>query len=165
MSALLMWVHGPNQQFDIGMFVMENNAIPTRQYWVDSLLADAEKYPFMILGSKYDGNSCDEFRSKLPLSLQHHLNGNAVYNTTRPILKKILNQLNQRKILHIMLFHMIIEYRRYLWRGCLVFHPIFSPILSMTGLMSQVWNWNETPISFVHGGTALVERVGKQETQ
>ena len=59
-----MWVHGPNQQFVNGMetllgedfgrydavFVMENDVIPVRQYWVDSLLADAEKHPFMILG-------------------------------------------------------------------------------------------------------------------
>ena len=59
-----MWVHGPNQQFVNSMetilggefgrydavFVMENDVIPVRNYWLDSLLADAEKHPFMILG-------------------------------------------------------------------------------------------------------------------
>ena len=62
-----MWVHGPNQQFltsmevilggDFGhydaVFVMESDVLPVRQYWLDSLLEEAEKDPFMILGSKY----------------------------------------------------------------------------------------------------------------
>jgi len=102
-----MWVHGPNQQFVNSMetilggefghydavFVMESDVVPVRQYWLDSLLEDAERHPFMILGSKYDGDSWDEFRSSLPISLQHHINGNAVYNATHPLLKKLLNQL------------------------------------------------------------------------
>jgi len=102
-----MWVHGPNQQFlrsmevilggDFGhydaVFVMESDVLPVRQYWLDSLLEEAEKDPFMILGSKYDGDSWREFRPSLPLSLQHHINGNAVYNTTHPLLKHLLAQL------------------------------------------------------------------------
>ena len=35
----------------------------------------------------------DEFRSSLPLSLQHHINGNAVYNVTHPLLQNLLSQL------------------------------------------------------------------------
>merc|ERR1740124_552307 len=102
-----MWVHGPNQQFVYDMnkisggefghydavFVMENDVLPVRQYWLDSLLEEAERYPFMILGSKYDGDSWDEFRSSLPLSLQHHINGNAVYNITHPLMKKLITQM------------------------------------------------------------------------
>jgi len=102
-----MWVHGPNQQFVKSMdmilggefghydavFVMESDVSPVRQYWLDSLLEDAERDPFMILGSKYLGDSWNEFRSSLPLSLQHHMNGNAVYNATHPFLKELLNQL------------------------------------------------------------------------
>jgi len=59
-----MWVHGPNQQFINSMhtmltggfghydavFIMETDVLPHKQYWLDSLLQEAEKQPFMILG-------------------------------------------------------------------------------------------------------------------
>jgi len=59
-----MWVHGPNKQFVNNMktilggkfgyydavFVMESDVLPVRQYWLDSLLEEAERDPFMILG-------------------------------------------------------------------------------------------------------------------
>ena len=44
-----------------------------------------------------DGNLWREFRSSLPLSLQHHINGNAVYNTTHPLLKHLLAQLRSEE--------------------------------------------------------------------
>ena len=56
--------------------------------------ANAEKSsPFAILGSKYDGDSWDEFIDELPVSLVHHINGNALYNMTHPLLLKIVDEL------------------------------------------------------------------------
>jgi len=102
-----MWVHGPNQQFINSMvsildgvhgdydavLVMESDVVPVKKYWLDSLLEEAESDPFMILGSKYVGDSWDEFRSSLPLSLQHHINGNALYNVKHSLFKNLLTQL------------------------------------------------------------------------
>ena len=59
-----MWVHGPNQQFVNSMaqisggefgnydavMVMERDVVPVQEYWLDSLLEEAEQESFMILG-------------------------------------------------------------------------------------------------------------------
>uniref|UniRef100_A0A7S4SJM4 Uncharacterized protein n=1 Tax=Ditylum brightwellii TaxID=49249 RepID=A0A7S4SJM4_9STRA len=108
----MMWVNGPNRQFsaamrsitggDFGkydaMFLMEGDCVPVKEYWMDSLRKEAERSflehgPFAILGSKYNGDSWDKFRDSLPLSLQHHINGNAVYNVTHPLFLNLLDQL------------------------------------------------------------------------
>jgi hypothetical protein len=102
-----MWVHGPNYQFVHGIsqimslkqydavFVMEGDVLPVRDYWLDTLIKEAEEDEFVILGSKYDGRMWDSFRTGLPLALQHHINGNAVYNLSHPLLEQILIQLRK----------------------------------------------------------------------
>mmetsp|Transcript_16549 Transcript_16549/g.20229 ORF Transcript_16549/g.20229 Transcript_16549/m.20229 type:complete len:735 (+) Transcript_16549:161-2365(+) len=103
------WVSGPNNQFVKTMrditsglfgsydvaFVMESDVIPTRKDWLDKLLQEAEQSEFAILGSKYSGNSWDNFLDILPISLRHHINGNALYNITNPLFLNILNQLEE----------------------------------------------------------------------
>jgi hypothetical protein len=37
----------------------------------------------------------DSFRSSLPFALQHHINGNAVYNLSHPLLHLLLDQLEE----------------------------------------------------------------------
>lgn len=46
-----------------------------------------------LSSSKYLGDKWDTFRNQLPLSLIHHINGNAVYNATDPVFNVILGQL------------------------------------------------------------------------
>ena len=75
------------------VFVMEADVVPVQHYWLDTLIDEAEESPFVILGSKYDGDSWDSFRSSLSLALQHHINGNAIYNTTHPLFQHLLSQL------------------------------------------------------------------------
>ena len=102
-----MWVHGPNYQFVHGVrqimrlkqydavFVMEKDVLPVRDHWLDNLIKEAEEEEFAILGSKYDGRMWESFRTSLPLALQHHINGNALYNLSHPLLEEILNQLQE----------------------------------------------------------------------
>lgn len=105
-----LWVNGPNKQFYSSMkqimknqdeqydavLLLEHDCIPIKQFWLDTFLTEAEtKGSFAILGSKYDGDSWSTFRSSLPLALQHHINGNAMYNLTHPLLRKILVQLKE----------------------------------------------------------------------
>eukprot|EP00592_Proboscia_alata_P017761 CAMPEP_0194392952 /NCGR_PEP_ID=MMETSP0174-20130528/123023_1 /TAXON_ID=216777 /ORGANISM="Proboscia alata, Strain PI-D3" /LENGTH=896 /DNA_ID=CAMNT_0039188573 /DNA_START=356 /DNA_END=3047 /DNA_ORIENTATION=+ len=100
-----MWVNGPNRQFERSyryiqsrgydaMFLMEADTYPRGTEWMDQLLTEVQqKAPFAILGSKYDGHSWDLFFDQIPLSLLHHINGNAVYNTSHPLLNSIVTEL------------------------------------------------------------------------
>lgn len=107
-----MWVNGPNRQFESAfhtlqsmtsassesgydvMFLMEADSKPVKSYWLDSLVEEiTQQSPFGILGSKYDGDSWDQFKDKLPLALVNHINGNAVYNLTHPFIGRIVNQM------------------------------------------------------------------------
>jgi len=102
-----MWVNGPNVHFASTMesissgvygnfdavFVMEKDVSPTKKYWLDALVAEAEESEFAILGSKFQGYAWDEFRTSLPISLRNHLNGNALYNITHPLFINVLRQL------------------------------------------------------------------------
>jgi len=114
-----MWVHGPNQQFLQSMniiqkfhssfmsrvrgggghydydyvVVMESDVLTIKSNWLDDLMEEAEQRDFCMLGSKYAGQAWDGFRSSLPLALQHHLNGNAVYNLHHPLFEFLLKQL------------------------------------------------------------------------
>eukprot|EP00957_Ditylum_brightwellii_P081248 6180470-Ditylum_brightwellii.AAC.1 len=101
------WVNGPNRQFSAAvhsitsgafneydvMFVMEGDCVPVKEYWLEALLEEAEESfgvfgPFAILG---------RFRTSLPLSLQHHINGNALYNISHPLFLNLLSQLESEK--------------------------------------------------------------------
>ena len=43
--------------------------------------------------SQYDGDKWDNFYEKIPISLLHHTNGNAIYNTSHPLLERLVGQL------------------------------------------------------------------------
>ena len=112
-----LWVNGPNQQFLRGMeiikhhhhkvgndvdtstasydyvVVMESDVTPIKPNWLVDLIREANENEFCMLGSKYAGDAWDLFRSSLPLALQHHLNGNAVYNLHHPLMQFLLQQL------------------------------------------------------------------------
>ena len=75
-------------------FIMEPDTTPWQHGWLTSLVNEIKaKAPFAMLGSKYHGYKWHDFEEGLPLPLLHHLNGNAVYNTSHPLLRLILNQL------------------------------------------------------------------------
>jgi len=104
-----MWVNGPNQQFiksyehakDLGydaMVLMEGDVQPQVNGWLDLLLSEVKRNePFALLGSKYDGHSWDNFRDEMPPALLDHLNGNAIYNITHPLLENIISELKKEK--------------------------------------------------------------------
>jgi len=105
----IMWVNGPNRHFSTSMdtigsgnygdydavFVMEVDTVPVKQHWLDKLVDEAEQEDFAILGSKFKGDAWDPFWSSLPLSLQHHINGNALYNLKHPLTHLLLSQLKE----------------------------------------------------------------------
>ena len=121
-----LWVNGPNQQFLRGMeiikhhhhqvsgqevgndvdtspasydyvVVMESDVMPIKPNWLVDLIREANEKEFCMLGSKYAGDAWDLFRSSLPLALQHHLNGNAVYNLRHPLMQFLLKQLREER--------------------------------------------------------------------
>lgn len=69
------------------MYYMEPDTVPLKPNWLGLLMADVERHaPFSVLGSK-------RFESSEPsdsgsITAQRHLNGNAVYNLTSPILHR-----------------------------------------------------------------------------
>ena len=48
---------------------------------------------FCFFDSKYTGDKWDSFYDKLPISLVNHINGNAVYNITHPLLEILIQRL------------------------------------------------------------------------
>ena len=48
---------------------------------------------YIRVNSKYNGHAWDDFAEQMPLALLHHINGNAIYNTTHPILEQIVSEL------------------------------------------------------------------------
>lgn len=102
----LDWVRGPNMQFlktgqaleskewgDYGAwFLMEMDSIPRANGWLDSLLQEVNsRSPIGILGSFFRGDSFDTM--DLPEEIQMHINGNAVYNSSNPLLRSFLQKL------------------------------------------------------------------------
>ena len=74
--------------------LIENDVQPIRSYWLDNMMEEAhQRGNFAILGSKYVGLGWRDFRSSLPLALQHHINGNALYNMRHPLFRFLLWQL------------------------------------------------------------------------
>ena len=47
----------------------------------------------LMLSSKYNGHAWDDFADRMPLALLHHINGNAIYNTTHPLLELVVSEL------------------------------------------------------------------------
>eukprot|EP00591_Stephanopyxis_turris_P001522 CAMPEP_0195511176 /NCGR_PEP_ID=MMETSP0794_2-20130614/3591_1 /TAXON_ID=515487 /ORGANISM="Stephanopyxis turris, Strain CCMP 815" /LENGTH=720 /DNA_ID=CAMNT_0040638727 /DNA_START=505 /DNA_END=2667 /DNA_ORIENTATION=+ len=105
---LYNWVNGPNRQYEAGFrviqsgewgqydgfYLMEGDSIPVKAHWLDVLLEEIEKFrPFAILGAKYNGDKWDQFYEKIPISLLHHINGNGIYNTSHPLLDRLVGQL------------------------------------------------------------------------
>lgn len=69
---------------------MEADSQPEREGWLTEIYRSiVYNRPFAVLGSKYLGHNWDDFRDQLPVALQHHLNGNAIYNVTHPTLRAI----------------------------------------------------------------------------
>mmetsp|Transcript_26422 Transcript_26422/g.55787 ORF Transcript_26422/g.55787 Transcript_26422/m.55787 type:complete len:542 (-) Transcript_26422:97-1722(-) len=111
------WVNGPNRQFERLFrfiqktkkfdvwYLMEPDSHPRRDFWLDHLLEEVrEKQPFAMLGSKYNGKRWDRWGKHMPLSVLHHINGNAVYNLTDPLL---LNMVSEFESEHNTIFNAI----------------------------------------------------------
>jgi len=105
---LFNWVNGPNRQFEAayriiqsgewghydGFYLMEGDSVPVKSFWLDIIIETIEaNRPFAILGAKYNGDKWDPFFTKIPFSLIHHINGNAIYNTSHPFLDLLVGQL------------------------------------------------------------------------
>ena len=68
--------------------------MPIKSHWLDVVLSEIEvNRPFAILGAQYDGDKWDNFYEQIPISLLHHTNGNAIYNTSHPLLERLVGQL------------------------------------------------------------------------
>lgn len=94
-----LWNRGPNEQFnrlfnmklstDL-VYIMEHDSQPQYPGWLTDLIAEIVKQrPFFILGSVYVGHNWNHFKDQLPKALLHHINGNAIYNLSHPILTNL----------------------------------------------------------------------------
>lgn len=107
-ETLYNWVNGPNRQFEAafriiqsgewgeydGFYLMEGDSIPIKSYWLDTVLSEIEvNRPFAIMGAKYNGDKWDSFYESIPIPLLDHTNGNAIYNTSHPLLERLVGQL------------------------------------------------------------------------
>lgn len=103
------WVDGPNSQFlaiarametaKWGQYsawhLMEFDNVPRQPLWLTSLQAEVQaRAPFAILGSLYRG---DMWARMGPWAVKDevalHINGNAVYNSSSPHLRRLVNAL------------------------------------------------------------------------
>ncbi len=79
-------------------YLMEPDSRPIKKYWFDDLILEITlSAPFALLGSKYDGIAWDDFGKDLPLVLLHHINGNAIYNHTDPLLLRFMQEFEEEK--------------------------------------------------------------------
>ena len=107
-EELYNWVNGPNRQYEAGFriiqsgewgnydgfYLMEGDSVPVKNYWLDVILGEVNyNKPFAVLGAQYDGDKWDAFYEDIPISLLHHTNGNAIYNTSHPLLERMTGQL------------------------------------------------------------------------
>ena len=64
---------------------------------MDLLLIDSNRdwvvISFVSNHRQYDGDKWDNFYEKIPISLLHHTNGNAIYNPSHPLLEMLVGQL------------------------------------------------------------------------
>jgi hypothetical protein len=90
------WNLGPNLQFHkllagapAPFYYMEADNRPLAAGWFDTLRADVSTAaPFAMIGGRYAGHNWDNWPG-IPDDLRLHLNGNAVYNPSHPILQQI----------------------------------------------------------------------------
>eukprot|EP00977_Amphora_coffeiformis_P007065 scaffold1533_cov157-Amphora_coffeaeformis.AAC.6 len=100
------WVNGPNRHFEKtfrhvraagdydAMFLMESDTHPIAAGWLDNLIFEIEENrPFALIGSKYNGRAWDEFADQLSIALLQHINGNAIYNVSHPLMENIVSEL------------------------------------------------------------------------
>ena len=76
------------------MFLMEADTYPLAEGWLTTLLAEInQETPFGVLGSKYMGRAWTAFKHRMPHALVEHINGNAIYNLTSPLLNRMVREL------------------------------------------------------------------------
>ena len=82
-------------------FYMEGDTVPTQPGWLDAIRAEADaRRPFAVLGSRYTGHNWDDYLNSsspgaepvVPLSLQLHINGNAIYNVSHPFVMDVVDR-------------------------------------------------------------------------
>jgi len=107
------WVNGPNKVFRFilqsflqksfvssnnyeAFFFMEFDSTPLRPFWLDQFYAEAVHYPrAAIRGSRYRGDSWDNFLHDIPDSLLYHMNGNAIYFLHHPWLHFLAQKMEE----------------------------------------------------------------------
>ncbi|CAK9059991.1 unnamed protein product [Durusdinium trenchii] len=106
------WVNGPNKVFRFilhsflvkafsssdyeAFFFMEFDSTPVRPFWLDQFYAEVFHYPSTaIRGSRYRGDSWDNFLHAIPESLLYHINGNAIYFLKHPWLSFLAQKLQE----------------------------------------------------------------------
>lgn len=96
------WNLGPNRQFYHALdyirskhegevfYYMEPDTIPIETFWLDRIYVEmVSAQPFSVLGSIYKGHNWDDYSvesGEISIALRYHINGNAVYNTSHPLL-------------------------------------------------------------------------------
>eukprot|EP00667_Euglena_gracilis_P000806 EG_transcript_806 len=101
------WVRGPNKQFLFmalffqnnvwddydAWFLMEMDCVARRSGWLSDLVAEVgARAPVAVLGSFYRGDMWDKLA--MPPAIHHHINGNAVYNHSSPLLQAMIAALS-----------------------------------------------------------------------
>lgn len=105
------WVNGSNKVFRFilqsfleksfvsdyeAFFFMEFDSTPLRPFWLDQFYAEVFQYPrAAIHGSRYRGDSWDNFLHHIPNSLLYHMNGNAIYFLRHPWLRFLAQKLEE----------------------------------------------------------------------
>eukprot|EP00667_Euglena_gracilis_P005713 EG_transcript_5756 len=105
------WVKGPNLQYLAiaegfentqwgqydAWFLMEMDCVARRAGWLAELLAEvAQRAPFAVLGSFYRGDQWDKL--DMPPAIHQHINGNAVYNHSNPLVRQIVATLRAEAV-------------------------------------------------------------------
>jgi hypothetical protein len=103
------WVNGPNRQFERtneaisstrglyeAWYLMEGDSVPVAPFFLETLMAELKRAtPFGIFGSSYRGDRWDSFLTEIPTALKNHINGNAVYNHSHPLVQALVSRLSQ----------------------------------------------------------------------
>ena len=98
------WNLGPNLQFyrllallnvsnrATPVLYLEPDSVPVKVGWLETLAAEVVAHaPFAVLGSKYAGHNWDALDADaVSPALRNHINGNALYNVSSPLLQDVL---------------------------------------------------------------------------
>jgi hypothetical protein len=114
------WVAGPNHQFTSlarfmsrqasfdAWYLMEADSVPRRGGFLTALSEEiSNSRPFAILGSRYRGDRWDMVMNEIHPTLKNHINGNAVYNQSEPLMDRLLQQLEKDIHQHVPYDYMI----------------------------------------------------------